>query len=144
MNEKKILREEYKEILINITPERRFQAKKTLLHALKHDLAPFHKVLSFVSFKSEIDLSEINEFLLNEKKLTLANLPPPDCDCILVPGLAFDQKGYRLGRGKGHYDKLLAIYENIYTIGVCFQEQVALNDLPKEPHDQRVQKVCAF
>lgn len=52
---------------------------------------------------------------------------------IFVPGLAFDLKGYRLGRGKGHYDKYLANH-NAIKIGICRNENLTTN-LPKEPHD---------
>ena len=145
-----MLRDEYKEILKHISLERRFRAKESLFTVLKREVESHQKVLSFASLKSEIDLSLINEFLIKEKKLFLPKViegeirTEIDYDCILVPGLAFDKKGFRLGRGGGHYDKLLAKYENVYTIGVCFNEQITLSDLPTESHDKRVQKVCAF
>lgn len=149
-----MLRDEYKEILKHISLERRFQAKELLFTTLKREVEPYQKVLSFASLKSEIDLSLINEYLIKEKKLFLPRViamengaeirAEIDYDCILVPGLAFDKRGFRLGRGGGHYDKLLAKYENVYTIGVCFNEQIANRDLPIEPHDKQVQKVCAF
>ncbi len=150
MIEKEILRDKYKEILKHISLERRFRAKELLFTTLKRELEAFQKILSFASLKSEIDLSLINEFLINEKKLFLPRVidgeirAEVDYDCILVPGLSFDKRGFRLGRGGGHYDKLLAKYENVYTIGICFNEQITLNDLPIELHDKRVQKICAF
>ncbi len=59
---------------------------------------------------------------------------------ILVPGVGFSPNGYRLGRGKGYYDKFLSKYTNLFTIGVCFREQFYL-DIPTEPHDIPMQKV---
>ena len=41
----------------------------------------------------------------------------------LVPGVAFDAVGRRLGRGKGYYDRFLAAHPHIYKIGVCFDFQ---------------------
>jgi 5-formyltetrahydrofolate cyclo-ligase len=57
-------------------------------------------------------------------------------DLILVPGLAFDLHGHRLGRGKGYYDQLLSGLQGP-TCGVAFDEQV-LPDVPAEPHDARL------
>ncbi len=57
-------------------------------------------------------------------------------DLILVPGVAFDCRGYRLGRGKGYYDRLLRGYRGI-ACGVGFDEQLA-EAVPVEPHDFRL------
>ena len=54
-------------------------------------------------------------------------------DVILIPGLAFSEKGERLGRGKGFYDKYLSHYHGI-KIGICFSEQLE-NEIPIEKHD---------
>lgn len=67
--------------------------------------------------------------------------PAPDCpvialnrlDLVLVPALAFDWHGRRLGRGKGFYDRLLADVSGT-TCGVALDEQLVA-DLPVEPHD---------
>jgi 5-formyltetrahydrofolate cyclo-ligase len=64
--------------------------------------------------------------------------PPPEFQevtpgVILIPGLAFTEKGERLGRGKGFYDKYLSDYHGI-KIGICFSEQLDEN-LPTEKHD---------
>jgi 5-formyltetrahydrofolate cyclo-ligase len=54
-------------------------------------------------------------------------------DLILVPGLAFDRSGVRLGRGGGYYDRLLSKFDGL-RVGVCFEELV-LERIPAEPHD---------
>jgi 5-formyltetrahydrofolate cyclo-ligase len=54
-------------------------------------------------------------------------------DVILVPGLAFDRSGVRMGRGRGYYDRLLADFQGV-RVGVCFKESV-LKQIPAEPHD---------
>ena len=67
--------------------------------------------------------------------------PGPDCpahplkplDVTVVPGLAFDRVGRRLGRGKGHYDRLLADAGGQFW-AVGFESQL-LPELPVEPHD---------
>ena len=57
-------------------------------------------------------------------------------DFVLVPGIAFDLQGRRLGRGKGYYDRLLAEVRG-KTCGVAFDEQI-VEDLPVESHDIHV------
>ena len=54
-------------------------------------------------------------------------------DLALVPGLAFDLYGRRLGRGKGYYDRLLSAVRGT-KCGVCFEEQL-VPEVPAEPHD---------
>lgn len=51
----------------------------------------------------------------------------------IIPGVAFDYNGYRLGYGKGFYDKYLK-EKSIYTIGICFEEQLT-ESLPIEEND---------
>lgn len=57
-----------------------------------------------------------------------------DTAVAIVPGMAFDAKGHRLGRGKGYYDRLLSRIPYIYKVGVCFHFQI-LKDIPTDPHD---------
>ena len=54
-------------------------------------------------------------------------------DLILVPGVAFDLRGRRLGRGRGFYDRLLALVRGT-TCGVAFDQQI-VDEVPVEPHD---------
>jgi 5-formyltetrahydrofolate cyclo-ligase len=62
-------------------------------------------------------------------------------DLIVVPGLAFDRQGGRLGYGKGYYDKLLhQIRPDATKAGVCFECQV-FPEIPLLPHDIRMDLV---
>ena len=62
-------------------------------------------------------------------------------DLILVPGLAFTADGFRLGRGGGYYDRLLASCPpHTRKIGVCFATQLVAA-LPTESHDHAVERV---
>ena len=62
-------------------------------------------------------------------------LPVPDAeiDLAIVPGLAFDRAGHRLGRGKGYYDRLLPRL-HCPKLGLAFPCQV-LDEVPIEAHD---------
>ena len=53
---------------------------------------------------------------------------------IAVPGVAFDRKGNRLGRGKGYYDRLLPRIPAAYKAGICFPFQV-VEEVPAETFD---------
>ena len=62
-------------------------------------------------------------------------LPLKQLDFVLVPGVAFDASGGRLGRGKGFYDRLLAETNNsCIKCGVAFEEQLVAA-IPSESHD---------
>lgn len=54
-------------------------------------------------------------------------------DLAVIPGMAFDKDGHRLGRGKGYYDKLLP-YIPAVKIGICFPFQL-IEEVPAEPFD---------
>ena len=68
-------------------------------------------------------------------------LPIEMIDLIVVPGLAFDRSGQRLGRGGGFYDRLLA-HDTCHavTCGLAFREQL-VDSLDAEPHDCPVHKL---
>lgn len=54
-------------------------------------------------------------------------------DAVLVPGLVFDGRGYRLGYGKGYYDKFLfALTDKVFICGVCYEFQVVDNVFPHQ------------
>ena len=89
-----------------------------------------------------------------EQKLILSTLGIPEpnpatarkaafseIDLILVPGLAFDKEGYRLGYGKGLYDGLLAATGVIPTAGIGFKEQLSPDLLPRDPWDIPVKEL---
>lgn len=56
-----------------------------------------------------------------------------EIEVIVIPGVAFDRSGRRLGRGKGFYDRLLA-NARAMKIGVGYEFQL-VDELPSEPHD---------
>ncbi len=63
-----------------------------------------------------------------------------DYDLIIVPGVAFDKNGNRLGRGRGYYDRFLCNHTNVKKIGICFDFQL-VEEIPTEPTDIRMDEI---
>lgn len=62
-------------------------------------------------------------------------IAPDRLDLIIVPGVAFDRSGGRLGNGAGYYDRLLAkVRKNCTVCGICFESQL-VEHIEREPHD---------
>lgn len=61
-----------------------------------------------------------------------------EASAVLIPGMAFDLNGQRLGRGKGHYDRALTQMPQALRIGVSFNCQLSFKTLPLEAHDQQM------
>jgi len=99
----------------------------------------------------ELKLYEIRNFAKDLAAGTLGILEPvhsqarladvKEVDLVIVPGLAFDKSGNRLGRGAGFYDRFLSQFSaKIPKIALAFSFQV-VPQIPHETHDQRVDKV---
>jgi 5-formyltetrahydrofolate cyclo-ligase len=70
-----------------------------------------------------------------EPRAGCEEVAPDQVDWVLVPGLAFDDRGYRIGRGAGHYDRLLPKLRNgVPRWALAFDCQW-VDALPVEPHD---------
>ena len=61
-------------------------------------------------------------------------------DLIVVPGVGFDERGRRIGHGKGYYDNLLKNSKKALHIGLAFEFQI-VECIPVEKHDISVDKV---
>ena len=62
-----------------------------------------------------------------------------DVDLAIIPGVAFDERGNRLGYGMGYYDRLLSRFKGS-TVALAFELQI-LPSVPREEHDVRVGKI---
>lgn len=65
-----------------------------------------------------------------------------DIQLAIVPGMAFDKAGHRLGRGKGYYDRLLPKLAYARLQGICFPFQL-LDEIPTDQHDIPVHEVIS-
>ncbi len=80
----------------------------------------------------------LNHIGLREPIQGAPRVAPAELDVVLVPALAFDRRGHRLGRGGGFYDRFLStLPAHVTTIGIAFRMQI-LDAVPTEPHDRPV------
>lgn len=82
---------------------------------------------------------EIGRFQVREPTSDCALLELDSFHLILVPGVAFDSQGGRLGRGRGYYDRLLAALRGV-KCGIAFDDQIVA-EVPTESQDIKVDTV---
>lgn len=92
-----------------------------------------------------VELSEETEFAVGDFNILEPQNKPydGDYDLIVVPGVAFDRNGNRIGRGKGYYDRFLCKHLNVKRIGVCFDFQLVEN-VPTEDNDIRMDEIISL
>lgn len=132
-----------------------------------------HTILAYFSFRQEADLSplfnlqqnwafprcvgkslvwhswqpeealQLNKYGIREPLTTAPVVAPQTADLILVPTVACDYQGYRLGYGGGFYDRLLSSTAGfkIPTIGIVF-DYAYVPQLPTDPWDMKLNFIC--
>lgn len=87
-------------------------------------------------------LFEVRKFGVREPASDAQPTPLEDIDLVLVPGLAFDERCYRLGRGEGYYDRFLAQprLARARLFGLCFDFQMVAA-VPTSDHDVQLDEV---
>ena len=128
------------------------RADEPAIHGLCLEALKAGKVLALPAYDPETEsyrarqLRSLAESELIHGRFGIAE-PSPQCPIVpieqiefaLVPGLAFDRAGARLGRGRGFYDRLLVGFRGFACgIGFRFQEYP---EIPLEPHDRRMDHV---
>ena len=130
-------------------------------------------VLAYFSFKQEADLTSLfaldknwgfprcvdkslswhlwhpgqslskGKYGIREPQESAPRIEPQSADLILVPTVACDRQGYRLGYGGGFYDRLLSSIQgsNMTTIGIVYNFAY-LQKLPVEPWDRKLDSIC--
>ncbi|MDK2809565.1 MAG: 5-formyltetrahydrofolate cyclo-ligase [Petroclostridium sp.] len=115
-------------------------------HALKDNkriIVPITDMSSKILILSELkdfdnELCQSSYGILEPKKEYVRVVSCNLLDLVLVPGLAFDTSGYRIGYGGGYYDRLLQrLPQKTITIGLAFEFQIVGN-IPVESFDRKV------
>jgi 5-formyltetrahydrofolate cyclo-ligase len=83
------------------------------------------------------DVLEEGGFVIQEPLPTAAVIEPAAVDLVLVPALAYDMRGHRLGFGQGFYDRLLPRCTRALRIGLCYELSL-LVEVPNAAHDAPV------
>ena len=90
------------------------------------------ETMDFFAFSGWQELEQSGSFGIYEPRHEADGaVDPATLDLLVIPALAYDQAGYRLGRGKGYYDRYLSRCPHASRIGVTF----ALRPIACLPHD---------
>lgn len=95
---------------------------------------PTTKGMTFRVLESFDQLEVVYYGLLEPKENETKAVSSCEINLILVPGLAYNQKGYRIGFGGGYYDRFLSKYDG-RTAALAFQEIQLVEELPLEEYD---------
>ncbi|MCD6557692.1 MAG: 5-formyltetrahydrofolate cyclo-ligase [Candidatus Aenigmarchaeota archaeon] len=99
-----------------------------------------NKILKLSVIKSFSELTPRTHGILEPENKFIRPIEPEKVDLVIVPGIAFDKSGNRIGSGQGYYDKLLNTMKNTKKVGLAFELQV-IDDIPQEDHDVPVDMI---
>jgi len=112
--------------LMDRLPEKRWVIPRTLSKPEPHIALHLYDPARLVRHK----------FGMLEPDQALPIVEPGELDLVLVPGIAYDRRGYRLGFGGGFYDRFLPQVKAV-KVGITYAELV-IDHVPNDEFDQRV------
>ena len=89
--------------------------------------------MKFYQITSYDDL-EAGYFGILEPKEECKEVNVSENSIVIMPGVAFDRKGNRIGYGKGYYDKYFSRYPEVYKIAIAFSMQI-VDEIPADEFD---------
>lgn len=86
-----------------------------------------------------LDELEVGAYRIPIPPISEERICVPDGDTLMIlPMMAYDRLGYRLGAGGGYYDRFLAQYPSVRTLGICYSDCTA-ESLPHDIYDRKMQ-----
>jgi 5-formyltetrahydrofolate cyclo-ligase len=102
-------------------------------------IVPETRALTLHAYEAGDELVE-SGFVVREPLPSAPRIDPLEVDLVLVPGLAFDVRGQRLGYGQGYYDRLLPSLSRARRVGLAYELSL-LAEVPSAAHDAPVDVV---
>ena len=136
METKNTIRQQIKELKRSISESNKIEATNKVASAIEQ--LPYFKsasnILLYHSLPDELhaDNTQLGAFNIQEP-VGSTTVPLSTIDVAIIPGIAFDKNGIRLGRGKGYYDRLLCQCD-VLKVGICYDFQL-MDKLPSDTHD---------
>ena len=142
MKNKAEVRREIMRLRSHMSPRKRAAADYEIFQKViaRPEIVSAHTVCVYASLPSEVDTRALTIWLRANGKTVVVPPKSPDeikdisaIDLFILPGVAFDPQGNRLGRGGGYYDRILAKTKAI-IIGLAYQYQI-VSGLPHGRYD---------
>ena len=110
------------------------QGKKVAVPKVQGDIMHFYLIESYDQLvPGDFGIQEPKEDCWKIEELT-------DNTLVIMPGVAFDRAGNRIGYGKGYYDKYFGQYPDIYKIAIAFEMQI-IESIPADEYDVSADEV---
>ena len=117
---------------------------KECLNSEKQVVVPISNKQDATLFLSKLtswgDLEPGSYSILEPKKDSIKEASLESIDLVIVPGVAFDTKGHRIGHGRGYYDNLLNKPTKALKVGLAYDFQI-VDQIPYECHDVPVNRI---
>ena len=110
-----------------------------LIDAIPHGAVSVHIYQSVNDeLPTELIIQELQDFSFNVfVQPTTPDMPDQQFDVVVLPIVAADTHGMRVGYGGGSYDRFLEMQKSAKRIGICYDSQI-LDTIEEEPHDQKL------
>lgn len=137
--------EKAKVIFIYVSYKNEVETHKIIKHALENGKKVcVPKIVSLKEGMEAVEIENLSELKVNkygilEPEFNLEKIMAPDCiDLMIVPGVAFDRNGGRVGYGGGFYDRFInRLHKKVYKLALAYNFQI-YDKVPMEENDMYI------